>query len=241
MRNSVIQLIEKLPPKQRTPVRQRLLRLYRPAWLGTIRRTTPLSVHYGYDRGNPVDRYYIEQFLDDHRADICGHVLEVKDSTYTDRYGQEVEQRSVLDINPKNARANIIADLSAADAVPSNAFDCFILTQTLQMIFNLHEAIRHAHRILRPGGVLLVTVPSVSRVLPQEGIKSDYWRFTAASCQALFSGVFTPEQVTVTSYGNVLSAVAFLMGMGSEELSQSELDVRDDYFPVVLAVRAVKQ
>jgi hypothetical protein len=44
---------------------------------GTLRRTSPVSDHYGYDRGQPVDRFHIERFLRDQRNAIRGEVLEV--------------------------------------------------------------------------------------------------------------------------------------------------------------------
>jgi hypothetical protein len=49
--------------------------------------TAPVSRNFGYDRGLPVDRYYIEGFLDRHKSDVRGHVLEVGDDSYTRRYG----------------------------------------------------------------------------------------------------------------------------------------------------------
>lgn len=217
-----------------------LRRLSRPAWLGTLRRTEPLSDMWGFDRGTPVDRYYIENFLEEHRCDIRGRVLEVKDSSYTRQYGTGVEQIDVLDINPKNPNATIIADLAVAESIPSNSFDCFILTQTLQLIYDTRSVISHAHRILRPDGVLLVTVPSVSRIIPG-GIETDYWRFTVASCSVLFGDVFGASEVCVRSYGNVLTAISFLMGMAHEELSHKELTVEDKYFPVIVAIRATKR
>ena len=222
------------------PMRKRLRRLIRPAWLGGLRRTKPLSDHWGYDRGTPVDRYYIERFLEDHRQDIHGHVLEVKNSGYADRYGINVEQCDVLDIDPANPEATIVADLTQADTIPSDLFDCIILTQTLQFIYKTRAAIVQAHRVLRTGGILLVTVPSVSRIVREyEG--ADYWRFTVASCSALFGEVFGAEHVTIRSYGNVLTAIAFLTGMAHEELSHRELGTHDDYFPLIITVRAVKR
>ena len=144
----------------------------------------------------------------------------------------------MLDIDSGNPKASIIADLAAAEAVPSHLFDCFILTQTLLLIYNVRSAIIHAHRILRPGGVLLVTVPVISRIVH---VKSDYWRFTVASCSELFGEVFGEDQITVRSYGNVLSAVAFLTGMAHQELSMKELEANDEYFPLIVTVRAVKR
>src|SRR5829696_9316780 len=70
--------------------RQRLQRLLRPAWLGTLRRITPLSRRWGADRGTPIDRWYIERFLEAHRGDIHGRVLEVKDAGYARRFGREL-------------------------------------------------------------------------------------------------------------------------------------------------------
>lgn len=219
---------------------QLLRRVFRPAWVGTLRRTTPLSNIWGFDRGTPVDRYYIERFLEEHRSDIRGRTLEVKDTAYTTRYGTELERSDVLDIDPLNPRATFVADLAAADSIPSNTFDCFILTQTLQLISDTRAAIDHAYRILRPGGVLLVTVPSISRIVPGPGIKTDFWRFTSASCSSVFAETFGAEWLTIQSYGNVLTAIAFLTGMASQELPLRKLEVHDEYFPVIIAVRAVK-
>jgi SAM-dependent methyltransferase len=186
-----------------------------------------------------VDRHYIESFLAEHCEDIRGRVLEVQDSGYTDRFGTSVERRDVLDVDPANPKATIVADLAAADGVPGDSFDCFILTQTLHLIYDARAALRHACRLLRPGGVLLATLPAVSRI-SQGAAANDYWRFTPASAAALFGEVFGPERISVHSYGNVLTAIAFLAGMAREELSPRELDVRDEHFPVVVAVRAVK-
>jgi SAM-dependent methyltransferase len=221
------------------PLRQGLRRLLRPARLGVLRRTRPLSEFWGFDRGTPVDRHYIESFLAGHRADVRGRVLEVQDSGYTDRFGTGVERRDVLDIDPNNPRATIVADLAAADGIPEDAFDCFILTQTLHLIYDVRAALEHAHRLLRPGGVLLATLPTVSRV-SRGAAASDYWRFTPAAAAALFGEVFGPEWVAIRSYGNVLTAVAFLSGMAREELSRRDLDARDEHFPVIVGVRAVK-
>ena len=231
-------LEQHLRPDHYRRLLQQVRRVAQPARLGTLRRTTPLSANWGADRGSPIDRYYIEQFLAEHRRDICGQVLEVKDSRYTDAYGNHVTRREVLDIDPANRRATIIADLSAADAVSDNCFDCFVLTQTLQFIYDYRAAVAHAQRMLRPGGVLLATVPSISRV--DRRLDADYWRFTAAACTALFGELFGPENVQVRSYGNILAAIAFLAGMAHQELSAAELSAHDQHFPVIVAIRAVK-
>jgi SAM-dependent methyltransferase len=217
----------------------RLRRLRQPAFLGTIRRTTPLSDHWGRDRGTPLDRYYIEHFLAGASNVIRGRVLEVMNADYTRRFGTAVERSDVLDIDPANPAATIVADLANADDIPSETFDCFILTQTLQYIYEIRSAVGHAHRILRPGGTLLCTVPTVSRIARRE-LQSEYWRLTTAACSRLFGDVFAGGVVEVRSHGNVLTAVAFLVGMAREELSSRELDRDDPFFPVIVTVQARK-
>jgi SAM-dependent methyltransferase len=220
--------------------RKRLRRLRHPAWLGTMRRLTPLSYHWGRERGTPIDRYYIERFLATHADDVRGRVLEVMDQRYTERFGRAVERSEVLDVDQTNRRATIVGDLGTPQSLPEGAFDCFLLTQTLQFVYDVKTATREVHRTLRSGGVVLATVPAVSKIDHTAGLEGDFWRFTSASCSKLFEGVFGSDRVQVESYGNVLAAAAFLMGMASEELRPRELDELDLCFPVLIGVRAVK-
>ena len=217
-----------------------LRRLRRPSSIGAL-QTVPLSTEWGFDRGTPIDRYYIERFLDAHAADVRGRVLEVKSPGYTRRFDRGVTRADVLDIDGSNPDATIIADLTAADHVAAEQFDCFILTQTLQFIYDVHAAVRHAHRLLAPGGVLLVTLPVVARISPRYGLETEYWRFTAASCRRLFGDVFGASNVEVRTYGNVLVDMAFLQGAALEEIPRVKLDVDDPYFPLVVTVRAVRR
>jgi SAM-dependent methyltransferase len=239
-RGFVSRLLAALPPHQAEHFHLRLRRLFRPARLGTFRRPTPLSRDFGYDRGTPVDRYYIERFLQAHRDKVQGRVLEVKESMYTDRFGTGVTQMDVLDIDAANPLATLIADLATADAIPDDAFDCFILTQTLQLIYDARSAIAHAHRIIRPGGALLATVPTLSPIVDDEQL-TDYWRFTPASCTALFGDIFGRDSIRVRGYGNVLTSIAFLEGMAQEELTTQELEAHDDRYAMLVSVCAVKE
>ncbi|HVH25115.1 MAG TPA: trifunctional glycosyltransferase/class I SAM-dependent methyltransferase/polysaccharide deacetylase [Vicinamibacterales bacterium] len=208
---------------------------------GEFRRVQPLSQQWGWDRGKPVDRYYIEDFVQKHASDIQGRVLEVRDSVYTRRFGGDtVTGIDVLDIDPANSAATVIADLRQAGGIPSDTYDCIIVTQTLQLIDDVHAAIAELYRILRPGGVLLVTVPSVIRVDDEGGIDGDFWRFTEASARRFFAAVFPVEAFEVTAYGNVKSCAAFLYGMATEEVPAADLDHVDSTFPLGIAVRAVK-
>jgi SAM-dependent methyltransferase len=202
--------------------------------------TAPLSSEWGFDRGTPIDRYYIERFLEQNAAAIRGRVLEVKNADYTRRFGRGVTQSDVLDISKDNPLATVVADLSRPDQFPEGQFDCFVLTQTMQFIYDAHAVVESAHRLLAPGGALLVTVPSLSRIAPRYGPTTEFWRFTAASCARMFGDVFGEGNVVVRTHGNVLAATAFLYGATVEEIPREKLDVNDPFFPLIVSVRATR-
>ncbi len=209
---------------------------------GLLRRLHPVSGRFGLDRGTPIDRHYIEQFLDRHRADIHGRVLEVGDRTYTRRFGGDrVTESDVLHVPPGDPTATIVADLADAAHLPSSAFDTIILTQTLQLIYDVDAAVATLHRILRPGGVLLATCPGATQTYDGDWGAVWCWSFTPVSARRLFAETFGAEQVTVWSHGNVLAATAFLHGLAKEELSDAELDYHDPGYTVTIAVRATKR
>lgn len=205
--------------------------------LGT-KTTIPLSTKYGLDRGTPVNRYWIKKAIALWKSDIRGTVLEIGDRRYTSEFGgQAVKRSDILDIVKTNSAATIIGDLrNVKKQIKNNTYDCIILTHVLGMIDDYSAAIRECHRILKPGGVLLVTVAAFSPVLEQA---SSYWRFTEAGAKYAFSGVFS--KTTVQSYGNVYSGQAFWVGMSQEELTREELDFDDERYPCVIAIRAVKE
>ncbi|HSE65289.1 MAG TPA: trifunctional glycosyltransferase/class I SAM-dependent methyltransferase/polysaccharide deacetylase [Thermoanaerobaculia bacterium] len=208
---------------------------------GGLRRLEPVSRVWGVDRGQPIDRWYIERFLGRRRGDIRGRVLEVKDATYTHAFGSAVERADVVDIAADNPAATLVADLAAKDALPPDAFDCFVLTQTIHIIYDVPAVLENAARSLKPGGVLLATLPCVSRLDYESGLSGDYWRFTPASARRLFERAFPDGEVEVEAHGNVLSCCGFLMGASAEDLSPGELERSDPYFPLLVCVRAVKR
>jgi glycosyltransferase involved in cell wall biosynthesis len=209
---------------------------------GSLRRLTPVSRQFGYDRGQPVDRYYIERFLAAHRADIKGRVLEVGDDMYTRQFGDErVTRADVVDRDGGNPRATIVADLAGAAEIPPAAFDCVILTQTLPFIYDVRAALSTVHRVLKPGGILLATAPGISQVSRYDMDRSgDYWRFTTLSARLLGEEAFPGGELAVTARGNVLSAAAFLYGLSAAELRAEELDRDDPDYQLVITLRIRK-
>jgi SAM-dependent methyltransferase len=227
----------------RTLVRERRV-VPPPGWVrfGSLRRTAPISRMWGYDRGTPIDRFYIERILERYQEDIRGRVLEVGNDRYARQFGGgRVTQCDVLDFRDDNPHATIVCDLATGEALPSNAFDCVILTQVLQFVYPVEEAVQTVHRILKPGGTVLVTVPGISQVVDEVIFDRWYWSFTPASMQGLFAGAFGESHVQVASLGNVLSAVGLLHGLAVTELRERDLRVRDPAYNVIVALRAVKR
>ncbi len=211
--------------------------------LGDLRRLRPISPIFGIDRGLPVDRYYIEAFLARNASAIRGRALELGDATYIKKFGGDrVAKVDVLHVVEGNPEATIVADLTRGENIPSDQFDCIIFTQSLQMIYDFKAALRTLHRILRPGGVLLLTTHGISKIARRLGRDDwgEYWRFTTQSAEALFAETFPGAAVEVTPWGNVLAATAYLYGLAAEELALEELDSTDPDFEVIVSVRARK-
>jgi SAM-dependent methyltransferase len=209
---------------------------------GDFRRLEPFSREFGFDRGQPIDRYYIEAFLAAHAQDVRGRVLEIGDNEYTARYGSgRVTASDVLNVHDCGGNTTIVSDLTTGAGIPSDAFDCLIITQTLHLVFDVPAALQTMYRILRPGGVLLLTVPGTIAHLEQgQWRRTWFWGFSPLALQRLVAGAFPAGNVQMGCHGNVLASIAFLQGLAAEELTRTELDHRDDLYPLLLTVRALK-
>ncbi len=206
---------------------------------GDFASTAPIDPDFGYSRGNPVDRYYIENFLQKSSADIKGRVLEVAEDTYSKQFGgAQITQQDVLHYNEPDPIVTILGDLTQPGVLPEAAFDCIILTQTLQLIFELEKAVTQLHAALKPGGVLLLTVPGISQIERTDWNKSWYWSFTESAVRKLFERSFRPENLEVAQLGNVFSATMFLHGVALEEVDKRKLDVYDEAYPLIVTLRA---
>ncbi len=209
--------------------------------LGDLRRTSPLSREWGYERGKPIDRHYIEQFLDCNAAAIHGDVLEVQEPDYTRHFGGgRVTRSDVLDLDAGNPKATVTSDLRCAANLASASYDCIILTQTLHVVDDMPAVVSECARLLRPGGVLLATLPAASRVCLEYGHDNDFWRVTEAGVRRVFSPFFPADALEIRTVGNVLVNAAFLYGLAAHELTDDEFTATDPYFPLLVTVRAEK-
>ena len=199
----------------------------------------PLSYLWGSDRGTEIARYYLAQFFQEYSSDIRGHSLEFSGPSYIKRFGgPQVTKADVLHIDDSSPLATIVADLTKSNDIPSNSFDCIICTHVLHIIFDLHKTVSELHRILKPGGVLLVGVPSISMCDRSE---HELWRFTGEGLHRILAGAFGNENVIIRAYGNSLTAAGEIRGLVSHEFTRSELDHHDQRFPVEVCARVVKK
>jgi SAM-dependent methyltransferase len=209
-----------------------------------LRSVRPHRLHFGLDRGEPIDRFYIEKFLAANQELIRGRVAEIGDGNYTKRFGgSRVERSDVIDINEKNDQRTITIDLTQTAAAPEGVFDCIICTQTIFEICDYAAAIRTLFKMLRPGGSLLATVPGITQSVRGPmlgGAGGDWWRFTSRSARRAFAAVFPEVDLAIHTYGNVLSATALLHGLVQEELTGPELDYRDPDYEVIIGIKATR-
>jgi glycosyltransferase involved in cell wall biosynthesis len=230
----------------------RLHRLYarvRGTWpppLGSVRfgqlgTTRPVSLDFGWDRGIPIDRYYIENFLQARATDIRGRVVEIADDAYSSRFGgSRITRQDILHLHARNSKATLVGDLTQPGVLPEDTFDCIVMTQTLQFIFDLPQAAARLYSALRRGGVLLLTVPGISPIQRDEWGEYWCWSLSPISITRLFEPLFGKTALTIEAHGNVFGATAFLQGLALEEIDRAKLDPYDPAYPVVVTLRAVK-
>lgn len=223
---------ELVGPRVVTRLRIALRGFERPRW-GNLRRTTPFSAQYGFERGTPIDRHYLHAFLDQHRGLIAGDVLEVQNSAYTTRYGHDLRRTDTFDIVPIFA-PTYLCDLARSEGVlPSAAYDCLLLPNTLQHLRDLDACLRHALRVVRPGGAILA---SAAGFIPLTGDTPDYWRLSPDGWREKLGTIWSSAQFEVRGHGNCLAAIAAQLGLATEELSEAELDATDPRYPVLTTI-----
>ena len=109
----------------------------------------PVSSIYGLDRGTPIDRYYINNFITKNSQLIKGKILEVGDDRYSQNFKNSILSVDVLtkDID-ENIKKNLdtrsnyfFGDFEQDLNLKNNYYDCLILTQVFQCIYKIETAI----------------------------------------------------------------------------------------------------
>ena len=198
----------------------------------------PIGNQWG-ERGAVIHRAYLEEYLQQNASHIRGRCLEFQEDTYTSRIGKEnVQMGDIITGEPDLTECRIVADLTAENDILSNQFDCIICTYVLHLIYDADKAVSEMHRILKPGGTLLVCVPDITINYP---IFPELWRFTIDGLGAMLTKYFGDSDVLVSGYGNSLVAAGELRGLALSDFTESELAYHDPRYSLIVCARAVKQ
>lgn len=205
-----------------------------------IRHVSSLSIEpvdrcFGRGRGTPVDRYYIESFLEQNTKYIHGTVMEIGTDQYIKKYGKNVDNKIILHVNG-SAADSIKGNLETGEGIHENMADCLICTQTLQYIFDLKKVYENIRMLLRPEGVALFTLPGIkSLCYPDAYEYGEMWSFTKDSVDRLCAGV--SNEYEVKTYGNVKTAAAYLYGLCYEDLREEDFSFNDPQYPFIITAK----
>lgn len=196
----------------------------------------PFNRRFGADHGKPVDRIYIEKFLEKNKSLITGDVVEVADNFYTMKYATDFKSYTTH-VNGWGGALKV--NFATGDGVIDGFADCIICTQTLQMIFDFENAIRNLSSMLKPGGALILTAHCIAQISMYDYANwGKYWRFTPKCISELFKKYF--DDVEVKAFGNVKTATSLLYGLSAEDLVASDFEYDDEQYTVIIGVCAKK-
>lgn len=200
----------------------------------------PISRRFGLDRGKAIDRFYIEKFLETNQQYVCGDVMEIGDNRYTMKFGQNIKNSYILHVNGWGENV-IKGDFTTGEGIQENMVDCLIFTQTLQHIFDKEKTIGNIYKVLKPGGVVLLTSGFIAQLsLYDYHNWGEFWRLTDQSMKRLLMGKFEESKINILSYGNVKTAISFLYGLCQEDLDEADYSYDDEQYPVIVAGIAQK-
>lgn len=202
----------------------------------------PINNRFGRDLGKPVDRIYIERFLEENAESILGTVMEIESDDYIKKYGgKKVNKKIILHVKGWGGPNVIKGNFETGEGLENDMVDCLICTQTLQYIYNLSEVARNIYKIIKPGGVALITVPGIKSLSTyHDSMWGEYWSFTKKSLFRMFADVFGENNVEVNSYGNVKTTMAYLYGLSAEMLPEQDFEYNDTNVPFIITAKVKK-
>ena len=197
--------------------------------------TIPASRAFGSERGKPIDRYYIENFLDDNKQYVHGDTLEIAETTYSLKYGEDRISHAYM-LHVKGWGENAIkGNLETGEGIEEVRYDTLIITQTLMFTYELKSVAENIYKTLKFGGSALITVAGISQIARTDADRwGSYYGFHEDALRRLFEPLFGRKNVNVKSYGNVKTAIAMLYGLCCEDLEESDFAVYDKDYPVIV-------
>ncbi len=223
-----------------TRLAHRFNRLKRPFMrMAVVKRPgEPISRLFGDDRGQSIDRYWIESYLSRHSTRGPGRAIEVGGTEYVRRFFPAMSPHH-LEVESDGTADCVVCNLEVGDAAIAASFDVLIATQVFNFIYETRAALRNAAALLKPGGVMLGSVGGVTQISRYDADRwGHYYSFTVQAWDRLLREAFA--EVSIESFGNVDTACAFLNGLATEEVDKAVLDHHDPDYPVSICFRATK-
>jgi len=197
-------------------------------------RVLPISRTFGAERGTPIGRYYIDLFLKKHSTAVKGRCLEFGGATYKS-YFPHAGQYEVISIK-EGPGIDYVGDVHNLSSLPVGIFDSIICTQVFEHLSHPHIAAKSLYSMMKPGGVLLFTVPFINNI---HYSPTDFYRFTPYGCRLILEEVgFVINEIDYG--GNSLVSVGSLLGLVAEDFSKEELSIKDPIYPYNNLIKAIK-
>jgi len=193
----------------------------------------PLERDFGSKRGQPLDRYYIDLFINQKKDLIKGRVLEIGDDRYSKRF-ISAPQRNVLRGRKNRGYKNYNGDLlNFATLKDIGQFDTLIITNVLNFIFDYDEAIKNIAKLTSKGGKCLFTVSAFSGISKFDNDRwGDYWKFSQKSLGQILKKYFS--NIEIDSFGNASVSASFVLGLVTEDIPNTTLEIKDKNYPIII-------
>ncbi|WP_169221635.1 methyltransferase domain-containing protein [Brasilonema sp. UFV-L1] len=202
---------------------------------GDLKRRFPICHKFGFTRGTPVDRYYLDKFISEIRHQVVGSVLEIGGVLLN----KEIYQLSVateyqtLDLVSRPG-VTVVGDAHDSTIIMPESLDTVLVFNVLEHCHNPWVVVQNIYSWLRVGGKCFCMVPSAQKL---HSLPKDYWRPLPDGMKQLFQD-FSESNLHI--YGNPLTVLASFMGVAAEELSPQDLDDFHPDYPVATCIAALK-
>jgi hypothetical protein len=202
---------------------------------GDLRRPQPMCASFGFQRGTPIDRYYLQKFVAKIRHRIAGKVVEIGGNPQGPRaYGlSHVVEYVNVDLLP-GPGVHLVGDVHDPSLLAQQSVGSIVIFNVLEHCVQPATVVDNMYRWLRPGGRVFCMVPNAQRI---HECPADYWRMLPNALRWMFRAFSRQE---VQQYGTLASLIASYMGISAEELSHHELDDFHPDYPVATCIAAYK-
>jgi SAM-dependent methyltransferase len=187
------------------------------AWPGAERRDPPRS-----------DRHYLALSPLAHqlRAEIArllqgrddAHVLDI--GCGAKPYLPFVAPYAGRYVGVDTAEGPYVDHVTPAEQLPfeDEAFDLVLCTQVLEHVQDPAAVLSEIHRVLRPGGAVLLSTHGVFLFHPDPpGTDGDYWRWTHAGLRKMVGAAGDWREVEVQPNGDVVACLAYIAAQFVDE------------------------